>query len=50
MEPSRLSLIPAYQDKPRRQDALLTLFSAMLSDSLASRRTLRVGEPPGPRP
>jgi len=47
MEPSRLSLIPAYQDKPRRQDAL---FSAMLSDSLARRRTLWVGEPPGPRP
>jgi hypothetical protein len=42
MEPSRLSLIPAYQDKGRRRQALLALFSAMVGDALDQRCTLLV--------
>jgi hypothetical protein len=42
MEPSRLSLIPAYQDKGRRRQALLALFSAMVGDSLDQGCTLLV--------
>jgi len=42
MEPSRLSLIPAYRDKGKRRQALLALFSAMVGDSLDHRCTLLV--------
>jgi hypothetical protein len=39
MEPSRLSLVPSYHDKDRRQHALLALLSAMYADSLNNQCT-----------
>jgi hypothetical protein len=42
MEASRLSLIPAYQDKNARRSAIMALFSAMLADSMKMQCTVWV--------
>ena len=42
MEASRLSLIPAYQDKNARRNAIMALFSAIVADSMKKQRTVWV--------